>query len=56
MSLTLNSPAFAHQGAIPARYTCDGEDVSPELRWSGLPDGTRSLALIVDDPDPFSTS
>ena len=51
MTLTLSSPAFTHNGSMPARLTCDGRDVSPELHWSGLPDGTRSLALIVDDPD-----
>lgn len=51
MSFTLTSPAFAHDGAIPVRHTCDGEDLSPPLHWSGLPAGTRSLALIVDDPD-----
>jgi len=51
MTLSLSSPAFAAMGAIPTRHTCEGEDVSPELRWTGLPDGTRSLVLIVDDPD-----
>ena len=51
MSPTLNSTAFAHQGAIPAKYTCEGGDVPPPLAWTGLPAGTRSLALIVDDPD-----
>jgi Raf kinase inhibitor-like YbhB/YbcL family protein len=51
MSLTLTSPAFQHQGEIPSRHTCEGEDVSPALAWSGAPQGTRSLALIVDDPD-----
>lgn len=51
MSLSLSSPAFASNGAIPPRYTCDGQDLSPPLRWSGLPAGTKSLALIVDDPD-----
>ena len=51
MTLTLTSPAFTHNGAMPARLTCDGQDLSPELRWSGLPAGTQSLALIVDDPD-----
>ena len=40
-----------HQGEIPRKYTCDGEDLSPPLSWSGLPAGTKSLALIVDDPD-----
>ena len=51
MTLTLTSPAFTHNGAMPARLTCDGRDLSPELRWSGLPAETKSLALIVDDPD-----
>jgi len=51
MTLTLTAPAFAYNGAMPARLTCDGRDLSPELRWSGLPAGTQSLALIVDDPD-----
>jgi len=47
----LTSPSFAHEGAIPARHTCEGADVSPELAWSPAPSGTRSLALVVDDPD-----
>jgi len=51
MTLTLTSPAFAHNGAMPVRLTCDGQDLSPELRWSGLPADAKSLALIVDDPD-----
>lgn len=51
MTMTLESPAFAHDGAIPALYTCEGRDVSPPLLWSGVPTGARSLALIVDDPD-----
>jgi len=51
MALTLSSPAFEHQGEIPPRYTCQGEDVSPALAWSGVPDGAKSLVLIVDDPD-----
>jgi Raf kinase inhibitor-like YbhB/YbcL family protein len=49
--MNLTSSAFPHNGVIPARCTCDGADVSPELRWSDLPAGTKSLALIVDDPD-----
>ena len=49
--LTLTSPAFEPHGAIPPRFTCDGEDLSPPLSWRGTPAGTRSLALIVDDPD-----
>jgi hypothetical protein len=51
MAFEIASSAFEHQGAIPRRYTCDGDDVSPTLHWSGVPEGTRSLALIVDDPD-----
>ena len=51
MTLTLTSPAFTHNGSMPARLTCDGRDQSPELHWSGLPAETKSLALIVDDPD-----
>jgi len=51
MSLILSSPAFAQNAAIPALHTCDGSDVSPPLQWTGLPAGTKSLALIVDDPD-----
>jgi Raf kinase inhibitor-like YbhB/YbcL family protein len=51
MTLKIESSAFAHQGDIPERYTCDGNDHSPPLTWSGLPAGTKSLALIVDDPD-----
>ncbi len=51
MSLILSSPAFRHDGEIPARFTCDGEDIPPQLSWDGLPPDTRSLVLIVDDPD-----
>jgi Raf kinase inhibitor-like YbhB/YbcL family protein len=51
MPLTITSPSFAHQGVIPVRHTCDGVDVSPQLDWSGVPSGTESLVLIVDDPD-----
>jgi Raf kinase inhibitor-like YbhB/YbcL family protein len=51
MTLRLTSPAFAEGGAIPARYTCEGQDVSPPLAWSEPPIGTQSLVLIVDDPD-----
>jgi len=49
--LTIASDAFEHEGDIPSRYTCQGEDVSPALRWSGVPEGTQSLVLICDDPD-----
>ena len=51
MPLTLTSSAFPPQGEIPRRHTCEGKDLSPPLSWSGVPEGTRSLALIVDDPD-----
>src|SRR5687768_13054249 len=51
MSFSIKSSAFSHNGAIPREYTCEGEDTSPALEWSGFPPGTGSLALIVDDPD-----
>lgn len=51
MTLTLTSPAFEHNGSIPRLYTCQGEDTSPALAWSGAPPGTKSFVLIVDDPD-----
>ena len=47
----LASDAFENAQAIPSRHSCEGEDVSPPLRWSNVPEGTRSLALVVDDPD-----
>jgi Raf kinase inhibitor-like YbhB/YbcL family protein len=47
----LRSEAFTHGSEIPRRHTCDGEDVSPALTWSDPPAGTRTLALIIDDPD-----
>ncbi len=50
-SMQVTSPAFAANGPIPARFTCEGEDVSPALNWTGVPAGARSLVLIVDDPD-----
>jgi Raf kinase inhibitor-like YbhB/YbcL family protein len=49
--LTLTSPQFTHQAEIPSAYTCEGANVSPALAWSGAPPGTKSYALIVDDPD-----
>jgi len=51
MALSITSESFAAQGEIPRKYTCEGDDVSPPLSWSGAPAGTKSLALIVDDPD-----
>ncbi len=51
MTLALTSSSFKPQGSIPNRYTCDGENVSPPLTWTGVPAGTKSLALVVDDPD-----
>ena len=51
MSLTITSTAFAPNGAIPSVYTCEGSDLSPPLAWTGAPAGTKSLVLIVDDPD-----
>ena len=51
MTITVSSTAFADGGDIPRRYTCDGDDVSPPLALSGLPTGTRDVALLVEDPD-----
>jgi len=51
MALQITSTAFSEGEMIPQRYTCDGPDVSPDLVWSGVPEGTKSLALICDDPD-----
>ena len=49
--MQLSSTAFTEGAAIPAQHTCDAKNVSPPLKWSGVPAGTKSLALIVDDPD-----
>lgn len=51
MSLKLESPVFSEENPIPSRYTCDSQNISPPLQWSDVPAGTRSFALIVDDPD-----
>jgi Raf kinase inhibitor-like YbhB/YbcL family protein len=51
MTLVLTSSAFTHEGSIPRKYTCEGDDVSPPLAWSGVPANTKSFALVVDDPD-----
>jgi Raf kinase inhibitor-like YbhB/YbcL family protein len=56
MTISLRSPAFEDGKPIPNRYTCEAEDVSPPLTWSGLPAGTMTIALICDDPDaPMGT-
>ncbi|GAB4260720.1 MAG: YbhB/YbcL family Raf kinase inhibitor-like protein [Methylomicrobium sp.] len=51
MSLKLESPNFNQLASIPREFTCDGNDISPALTWSGIPENTQSLVLIVDDPD-----
>jgi Raf kinase inhibitor-like YbhB/YbcL family protein len=50
-TLQLKSPSFAGNGSIPVQFTCDGENMNPELTVLGIPDGTMSLALIMEDPD-----
>jgi len=56
MDFQLTSRAFQHGGTIPERYTCDGEDLSPDLKWEAIPEGTKSFVLIMDDPDaPMQT-
>jgi Raf kinase inhibitor-like YbhB/YbcL family protein len=51
MALTLTSSAFVQGGKIPSKYTCEGDDISPPLAFGGVPEGAKSLALIIDDPD-----
>jgi len=51
MSLKFTSAVFVQEGEIPAKFTCEGQDVSPPLAWTGVPANAKSLALIVDDPD-----
>lgn len=56
MDIRLTSTAFTDGGTIPKKYTCDGADVSPPLAWDNVPEGTKSFALICDDPDaPMGT-
>jgi Raf kinase inhibitor-like YbhB/YbcL family protein len=49
--MKVTSPAFKHEALIPAKYTCDGANVSPEISWSGAPENTKSYVIICDDPD-----
>ena len=51
MALILKSSAFTNGGEIPSKYTCEGGDLAPPLEWENVPEKTRSLVLIVDDPD-----
>ena len=51
MTMVLTSPAFSDGERIPELYTCDGADISPPLRWSGIPANVGSLAVLCDDPD-----
>jgi hypothetical protein len=51
MTLRISSSSFEHETDIPSKHTCEGADVSPPLAWSNVPQGTKSLALILDDPD-----
>ena len=56
MTISVSSSAFQEGGMIPAKYTCDGDDLSPPLQWADVPEGARSIALICDDPDaPMGT-
>ena len=51
MDINISSAAFKEGEMIPSKYTCDGENISPSLEWTGIPKGTKSIALICDDPD-----
>lgn len=51
MAMKLTSTAFEHHGVIPSQYTCDAENISPPLQWYAIPKGSKSLLLVIDDPD-----
>ncbi len=51
MAIQISSPAFSEGSTIPKKFTCDGQNVSPQLAWTGIPAGAKSLALITHDPD-----
>lgn len=51
VAIEITSSAFTHGNSIPAQYSCDSDDVSPKLSWSGIPEGTKTIAVIMDDPD-----
>jgi len=51
MSISIKSNAFSEGGMITAKYTCDGKDISPDISWTGIPEGAKSIVLISDDPD-----
>jgi len=56
MSFSIKSPDFEDNGYIPRKFSCDGDDISPELKWTNPPIGTKSYAMIVEDPDaPIGT-
>lgn len=56
MEIKLTSPAFEHNSQMPAKYTCDSQNISPPLQWENIPDKTKTIALICDDPDaPMGT-
>ena len=55
-TMKLTSPSFPHNGRIPSKFTGEGADVSPSLKWEGVPSGTKSFALICDDPDAMSVA